>query len=282
MKKIDLHTHTTSSDGTLTPSELVKYAYEKNLSAVAITDHDTLNGIEEAKIIGDKIGVEVISGIEVSTEYEGVEVHIVGLFVDRFNEELKFKLNNMRYKRSERNKLMALKLADLGLDITYYDIVNQAKGGTITRAHFAKVLKEKGYVSSNQEAFDRFLGQGKPAYVKRECFNLKDTINMINNAGGVAILAHPLLYKFSKARLENAVSEMAGLGLKGIEAYYSTHSLSDTKYIKLIADKNRLKLSGGSDFHGANKPKLDLGVGYGNLEVPYDVLEALKGVINNG
>lgn len=279
MKTVDLHTHTSCSDGTFTPEELVEYAADKNLSAVAITDHDILSGIEEAQAAGDRLGIEVISGVEVSTEYEGSDIHIVGLFIDIFNRELNLKLDAMREKRTKRNMLVVEKLQDIGLKITFDDVKNAAQGGIITRAHFAKALRNKGYISSNQEAFDRYIGRGKPAYVKREVLDWRETISVINNAGGIAVMAHPLLYKFSKARLENIVSDMAMHGLKGIEAYYSTHSPSDVKYIKMIADKNKLKISGGSDFHGANKPKLDLATGYGSLAVPYNVLEGLRGVV---
>jgi S-adenosylmethionine:tRNA ribosyltransferase-isomerase len=278
MKIVDLHTHTTCSDGTFTPREIVEYAAKKNLSAIAITDHDEVSGVEEAIKYGDKYGVEIISGIEVSTQYEGSELHIVGLFIDIYDTNMNKLLIDMRQKRIDRNRLVAVKLQELGLDITYSDIVHAANGGIVTRAHIAKALRQKGYISSNQEAFDKYIGDGKPAYIKREVFDWQETIDMINNAGGVAVLAHPLLYKFSKKRLEMIVSDMANHGLKGIEAYYSTHSPSDVKYIKMIADKNKLKVSGGSDFHGANKPKLDLASGYGNLEIPYEVLQGLKGV----
>ncbi len=282
MKTVDLHTHSVYSDGTFTPRELVEYAYKKNLSAIALTDHDVTDGIEQAEYYGNKLGIEVVSGIEVSTEYEGTEIHIVGLFIDRYDSNMNNLLKNMRIKRTERNKEIAQKLQELGLNVTYEDILKTSEGNVITRAHIAKALMQKGCISTIKEAFERYIGVGKPAYIKREVFSWQQTIDMINSAKGIAVMAHPLLYKFSKTRLENCVSDMARYGLKGIEAYYSTHSLSDTKYIKMIADKNRLKVSGGSDFHGANKPKLDLGVGYGDLAVPYEVLEGLKGVINNG
>lgn len=279
MKTVDLHTHTTCSDGTFTPKELVEYAAKKGLSAIAITDHDVFSGVEEGIARSRGLGIEVIPGIEVSAEYEGSEVHIVGLFIDIYNKAINNKLENMRKKRIDRNRLMAEKLRELGIDISYDDIKNAADGEIVTRAHIAKALRQKGYVASNQEAFDKYIGTGKAAYVKRDVLDWQETINMINNAGGAAILAHPLLYKFSQNRLENIAADMSAHGLKGIEAYYPTHSLSDVKYIKLIAEKNNIKISGGSDFHGKNKPRLDLGAGYGDLAVPYEVLEGIKGVI---
>lgn len=278
MKIIDLHTHTTFSDGTFTPKELVQYAKEKGLSAIAVTDHDVFDGVEQAQYYGEKLGIEVISGIEISTQYEGVEMHIVGLFVDIYDKHFNSVLDSMRQKRVERNNVVISKLQALGLDITMDEVKATADGSIVTRAHFAKTLKQKGYVSNIGEAFEKYIGDGKSAYVKREVFDWQQTINMINNAGGVAVLAHPLIYKISNKRLENAIADMANSGLKGIEAYYSTHSPSDVKYVKMLAYKNGLKLSGGSDFHGANKPRLDLGTGYGDLAVPYELLEALKGV----
>lgn len=282
MRTVDLHTHTTCSDGTYSPRELVEYAKKKGLSAIAITDHDVVDGVEEAKQCGERLGIEVIPGIEVSTAFEGKEIHIVGLFIDIYNEDMNKSLDDMRNKRVERNKTVTQRLQDLGLDISYQDILKTADGNIVTRAHIAKALRNKGYVSSTKEAFERYLGDGKLAYVKREVFSWQDTLSMINNAGGVAVLAHPLIYKMTRRNLENTVAELAENGLKAIEGYYSTFSPSDTKYIKMLADKNKLKISGGSDFHGDNKPGLDFAVGYGGLSVPYSVLEGLKGVIKNG
>lgn len=282
MKTVDLHTHTVCSDGTFTPRELVEYACEKGLSAIAITDHDATEGIDEAAYYGNKLGIEVVPGIEVSAEYEGAEIHIVGLFIDSCDANMNRLLADMRLKRTERNKKIAKKLQDIGLNISYEDILKTAQGSVVTRAHIAKALIQRGYASSVKEAFERYIGAGRAAYIKREVSSWKQTIDMIRGAKGISVMAHPLLYKFSKERLESTAANMAQYGLKGIEAYYSTHSLSDTKYIKSIADKYKLRISGGSDFHGDNKPKLDLAVGYGDLAVPYEVLEGLKGSDING
>lgn len=276
MKTADLHTHTTCSDGTYTPSELVVYAAKKGLSAIAVTDHDTAEGIEEAVYQGKKSGIEVIPGIEVSTEYGETDIHIVGLFVDINDSEFLNILSVLREKRKARNELMAEKLRELGIDISYEDIVKAAEGGVVTRAHVAKALAEKGCVGTIKEAFDRYIGKHKPAYVRREVPNWETTFEILRQNGALAILAHPFLYKLGKERLEAMVSELAEKGLTGIEAYYSTHSPSDTEYIKSIAHKNRLLLSGGSDFHGKNKPHIDLGTGTGSLAVPYELLERLK------
>lgn len=281
MNTVDLHTHSTYSDGTFIPKELIAYAKEKGLSAIALTDHDTVSGVSEAIGYGAEYGIEVIPGIEVSTEYEDTEIHIVGLFVDVNNKELLSALDNFRLGRQNRNKEMVDKLNAIGVNINYNDVLANAGGGVITRAHIAQEIIKKGYALSNNEVFDRYIGKNKPAYVKRKVMTWQDTISLIVKSGGIAVLAHPLLYKLSDKRLEMIVSQLSANGLGAIEAYYSTHSPRDVKYIKELALKNRLKLSGGSDFHGTNKPKLDLATGYGNLQVPYDIIEELKKGVKN-
>lgn len=276
MKTVDLHTHTASSDGTYSPKELVYYGAEKGLSAVAITDHDTISGIEESLYYGEKAGIEVIEGIEISTEYGETDIHIVGLFVDNTDSNFLSILSALREKRESRNLLMVEKLQKLGLDISYEDVVNAAEGGVVTRAHVARALMQKGCTGTIEEAFDRYIGKQRPAYVKRQVPDWKTTLDILRNNGALAILAHPFLYKLGRESLENMISELSQSGLTGIEAYYSTHSPSDTEYIKNIAQKNKLLISGGSDFHGSNKPDIDLGTGRGSLAVPYDVLEKLK------
>lgn len=281
MKTIDLHTHTTASDGTLTPAELVRRAAEKGLAAAAITDHDTTEGVDEA-VAAAGTDIEVIPGIEVSSMYNSLEIHIVGLFIDQHDKTLCNWLDGMRICREGRNKKMLDKLNDMGINITYEELCDFACGSIITRAHFAGVMLKKGYVSSVGEAFDRYIGDRCCAYIPRELPDFTVTVDMIRQAGGIAVLAHPLLYKISRQGLKNMVSELAKAGITGIEAYYSTHSPSDTEHIKHLAEENALLLSGGSDFHGTNKKNIDLGTGCGNLCVPYTLLEKLKGALQNG
>lgn len=276
MKTVDLHTHTTCSDGTYSPRELVAYAAKKGLSAIAITDHDTLDGIDEAVLEGKKAGVEVIPGIEVSTEYDGSDIHIVGLFVNNRDRHFLNILSDLRHKRENRNALIVQKLRELGIDIHYEEVVKAAEGDVITRAHIANVLMAKGCAGSITEAFDKYIGKHGPAYVKRDVLPLEATLEILEDNGALTVLAHPFLYKLGKEELENMVSTLSKNGLTGIEAYYSTHDASDTEYIKTIAEKNGLLLSGGSDFHGSNKPNIDLGTGKGALSVPYDVLDVLE------
>lgn len=278
MDTIDLHTHSTFSDGTFTPSQLVKYAEEKGLKAFALTDHDTTEGVKEAKSI--ETNVEVISGVEISTRYDKKEIHIVGLYVNENDADLNKQLKYYREKRVTRNFEILKKLNSLGVDITIDDVKESCTGDVISRAHIAKALVSKGFVGSYTEAFDRYLGDNKCAYVPRETLNYEESMELITKAGGVPVLAHPLLYKMSDTNLENMMVKLRQKGLKAVEVYYSTHSNSDTQHIMAMANRVGLIYSGGSDFHGATKPKIDMGTGMGKLAVPYEILEKIRGERN--
>lgn len=278
MDTIDLHTHSTFSDGTFTPLQLVKYAEEKGLKAFALTDHDTTEGVKEAKSI--ETNVEVISGVEISTRYDKKEIHIVGLYVNENDADLNKQLKYYREKRVTRNFEILEKLNSLGVDITIDDVKESCTGDVISRAHIAKALVSKGFVGSYTEAFDRYLGDNKCAYVPRETLNYEESMELITKAGGVPVLAHPLLYKMSDTNLENMMVKLRQKGLKAVEVYYSTHSNSDTQHIMAMANRVGLIYSGGSDFHGATKPKIDMGTGMGKLAVPYEILEKIGGERN--
>lgn len=278
MDTIDLHTHSTFSDGTFTPLQLVKYAEEKGLKAFALTDHDTTEGVKEAKSI--ETNVEVISGVEISTRYDKKEIHIVGLYVNENDTDLNKQLKYYREKRVTRNFEILEKLNSLGVDITIDDVKESCTGDVISRAHIAKALVSKGFVGSYTEAFDRYLGDNKCAYVPRETLNYEESMELITKAGGVPVLAHPLLYKMSDTNLENMMVKLRQKGLKAVEVYYSTHSNSDTQHIMAMANRVGLIYSGGSDFHGATKPKIDMGTGMGKLAVPYEILEKIRGERN--
>ena len=278
MDTIDLHTHSTFSDGTFTPLQLVKYAEEKGLKAFALTDHDTTEGVKEAKSI--ETNVEVISGVEISTRYDKKEIHIVGLYVNENDADLNKQLKYYREKRVTRNFEILEKLNSLGVNITIDDVKESCTGDVISRAHIAKALVSKGFVGSYTEAFDRYLGDNKCAYVPRETLNYEESMELIIKAGGVPVLAHPLLYKMSDTNLENMMVKLRQKGLKAVEVYYSTHSNSDTQHIMAMANRVGLIYSGGSDFHGATKPKIDMGTGMGKLAVPYEILEKIRGERN--
>ncbi|WP_026527103.1 PHP domain-containing protein [Butyrivibrio sp. VCD2006] len=277
MKKADLHTHSTASDGTYSPSELIDYAYEKGLSAIALTDHDTVSGLFEAMERGKLYPeLEVIPGIEYSTVRNGKDVHIVGLYIDYQSDSFKKSLQGFIDSRTERNRQMCKKLTDAGMPITYEELVQKNPGAVITRAHFGKLLLEKGYITSVKEAFDRFIGDHCPYYVPREKITPEMAIDQILSAGGVPVLAHPVLYGLGRDAMDELVHSMKDAGIVGIEAIYGTYTPQDERDIKALAMKYNLLISGGSDFHGKNKPHIDLGAGTGKMTVPYEVAERIK------
>jgi hypothetical protein len=279
---VDLHTHTNKSDGSYTPAELVDYAIEKGLSAVAITDHDTTEGLDEALSHAEalrsqgKASTEVIPGIEFSTKYEEKDVHVVGLFISYHAPAFQKKLDDFVNSRINRNIKMCEKLQEAGLNITYEKLMAANPGAVITRAHYASYLVEYGYVKSRSEAFDRYLGDHTRYFVPREKVTPEQAVQMILEADGIPILAHPPLYHMGKERLEKLVAFLKGQGLLGIEALYSSYTPQDERDMRFLASQYDLLLSGGSDFHGKNKPGLDLGVGYGKLFVPEELLLRMK------
>lgn len=278
MKYIDLHVHSTASDGTLTPAEVVDHALAVGLSAFALTDHDTLRGIPEAKeraAYHKKQGhpIEVYSGIEISAGYKNRDIHILGLLVDETNELLQRALSSFLENRDRRNDKILERFAALGITLTRKDLLEDAPDSVITRAHFARALMKKGIVSSVQEAFETYLGDDGPCYVAREYMSPEQAIRVIKKAGGVPVLAHPLLYHLPHEELFALIERLSKAGLAGIEVYYSANRGQDEVNVKALASHFGLIATGGSDFHGANKPSIELGSGKGNLKIPYSVLE---------
>ncbi len=295
MNSVDLHVHSNKSDGTLTPSRLVDYAREKGLSAFALTDHDTVDGLKEAMEYADNLRQreaaedagsrfpvpEVISGIEFSTEYNGRDIHIVGLYIHYENPGFQEYLQQFIDSRTMRNIKMCNLLKEAGFDISYEKLQEEFPDAVITRAHYAIYLLNHGYIKSMKEAFERYVGDRCPYFVPREKVTPAQAVKLILAADGVPILAHPILYHMSDARLENLVAELKEEGLMGIEAIYSTYTAGEERQIRFLAQKYHLLISGGSDFHGANKPGLDLGCGYGKLNVPASVLDNIKRSLKN-
>ena len=280
MKTIDLHVHSNYSDGTLTPEELVILAKKQGLSAMALTDHDTIIGIEEAVEAGKKYHIEIVPGIELSAAYGAKEIHIVGLYVDYKDKTFNDMLENLRDIRNERNLKIIEKFKELGILISFDEMKQLYGNAVITRAHFADYLLAKGYIKSRSEAFERYIGENGPCFMAREKLTPEDTIQLITAARGVPILAHPTLYHLGNTEMNKLLNYLCKAGLKGIEAIYSTYSIGEEIQIKKLAKENHLIISGGSDFHGANKPYLNLGTGRGHLCVPYEVLENIKKVAN--
>lgn len=276
MKSVDLHVHSTKSDGSFTPTELVEYALKKGLAAFALSDHDTTEGIAEAVAAAEGTELEVIPAIEFSTEYEGKDIHILGLYIDYSGKEFRKYLKDFRESRDLRNHKMCLKLAEHGVPITYEELSERFPGAVLTRAHYAKYMLEKGFVKSMPEAFERYIGDHAPCFLPREKVTPMQAVELILSAGGVPILAHPVLYHMSDARLDKLVVDLKQAGLVGIEAVYSTYNSAEERQMRHLAAKYDLLISGGSDFHGTTKPNLDLGTGYGKLFIPYDILENIK------
>ncbi|MCK5185960.1 MAG: PHP domain-containing protein [Deltaproteobacteria bacterium] len=274
---IDLHIHTTESDGTLTPSQVVRYAKEKGLKAVAITDHDTIHGNEEAIKEGMSEGVEVIPGVEISVDYSPGTMHMLGYFITTEDPILNEKLALLQDSRADRNPRIIEKLNKLGLSLTYDEVVQVSGGGQVGRPHMAQVLMKKGYTKSIKEAFDKYLGKGAPAYLDKFRLSAVEAITMITDAGGIPVLAHPFtLYCKSSDELDALVEKLVNQGLQGLEVYYSEHDERKTSSYKLLAKRYNLAITGGSDFHGKNMKGIDLGTGRGKLKIPYTALENLK------
>lgn len=276
MGAIDLHVHSLRSDGSLSPKELVDYAVEKGLKAMAITDHDTVDAIDEMLEYAKDKPIEIIPGIEYSTEYNKKDVHIVGLFINHKSPVFVKYLENFKQSRLNRNYKLCSNLQKAGIDIEYDKLVDMFPKAVITRAHYAKYLLNEGYVKSINEAFDRYVGDHTPYFVHREKITPQEVIKVTLQAGGIPVLAHPILYGMGKEQLEILVSTLKNYGLMGMETIYSTYTPSEERQMKALAKKNGLLQSGGSDFHGANKPKLDLATGYGRLYIDEEILTNMK------
>jgi 3',5'-nucleoside bisphosphate phosphatase len=277
MGNVDLHLHTTASDGVMTPSQIVNYAKNKGLLAIAITDHDTIEGLEEGIVEGDRIGLEVIPGIEISAEHSPGSMHLLGFFIDICHPLLKERLGYLQRARAERNPRMVEKLNKLGVDVTFDEVLKASGGGQVGRPHFAQVLIEKGYVRNFQEAFDRFLKKGASAYVEKMRFSPEESIHFINEANGVAVLAHPNTLQLNGySELEDLILRLVKRGLRGIEVYYPEHSALDVAQYKKLAERHGLLVTGGTDYHGIEKNGLDIGVGRGEMRLPYAMVENLR------
>ena len=274
---IDLHVHSTYSDGTYTVEELVDYAVNKGLSAIALTDHDTTDGLERIMDYAKGKNLEIVPGIELSTDLDGKDIHILGYYMDTDNKAFKDKLKEFVDSRNRRNVKMCEKLTEVGCPVTYEEVSERFKDAIVTRAHLAAYLIEKGYTKSRAESFERYIGDKAPCYVPQDK-NVTpfDAVKLIAEAGGIPVLAHPYQYKYSMERLDKFVGELKDAGLIGLETIYSTYTAGEIKNLKKLAAKHDLLITGGSDFHGANKPKIDLGSGHGTLNVPDELLNDLK------
>lgn len=276
---IDLHLHTTASDGSFSPSEVVTLAHKAKLKAIAITDHDTLSGLDEAKQKANELNIEFIRGCELSTRHINSDVHILGFFIPEEKEkiqELQENLNLFIDRRNKRNKIIIQKLQENGISITLEEVEKEAGGKVIARPHIANVLLQKKVVKDIREAFDNWLAKGQKAYVPREAITPHEAVKLLHNAGALAVLAHPRLITCTDEELQKLIEELIPLGLNGLEMYHSAHSFDDERKYLELATKYNLCVTGGSDFHGRCKPNIAIGKGKGSLRVPACILDEMK------
>jgi 3',5'-nucleoside bisphosphate phosphatase len=276
MSRIDLHLHTTHSDGSLRPAEVLRLAAKASVAALAITDHDITSGIPEATAAGLELGIEVIPGVEISSFDGRSELHILGYCLDWQDPVLDERLATLRASRHRRNPLIIERLRGAGLDVTYEEVRALAGTESVGRPHIAQLLMQKKYVSSAKEAFDRYLAEGKAAYVARELPAPSEAIHWIRDAKGIAVLAHPTWVKDAGDGLYPCLKALKDSGLDGLEVHYSTHSKSQTANYLEFAQRLGLLVTGGSDYHGVTKPDIEVGYGRGDLRVNPRLLEPLK------
>ena len=276
MKRIDLHTHSLCSDGAQTPADVVRTAKEAGLSAIALSDHDNIDGVQEAMDAGKALGVEVIPAVELSAQSD-TELHILGYFVDIHNKKLQDAMLLALKVRDERQEETCRKLNEQGFAITMEEARAEAHGNPVLcRAHFAQVMVRKGYAESVKDAFNKYLSVGCYAYSNRQALTAKEAVSLIREAGGIAVAAHLHLIKKPDDELREYLKELISYGLSGVEGYYTDYTPDMEQRYQAMAKELGLVISGGTDYHGANKPHISIGKGKDNLQIPYSVLEGLR------
>jgi len=276
MSRIDLHTHTNFSDGSFSPAALVDLAHKKGINILAITDHDTTDGIAEAMEAAQSLPLELIPGIELSTEFQGRETHILGYFIDRADPQFQTRLERLRSTRLDRIQHILDRLHTLNVEISLAEVEHVAGSGTIGRPHIAQILINKGYVRGMKEAFERFLGVRGKAYVRRVVPEAAEIIAWITDAGGIPILAHPYWEGLNANETVVSCRTMVDQGLRGLEVFYGTFSARQISSNLHLARHFGLLVTGGSDFHGTFKPEISIGTGRGSLNVPSTVMDRLR------
>ncbi len=279
---IDLHVHSTASDGTLSPSELIQLAKSKNLEAIALTDHDTVSGLEEFHKTGKELGVETISGIELSASWYHSSVHILGLFIDENCAELKEFLERASTRRLQRNEKIIKKISALGFDVTLDEWSAEAGHNVPGRPHLASLLVKRGHFPDIKTVFDELIGNHSPGFERQHLPHPQEAIALIHKAGGLAIWAHPYAMRSVPfSTLKKTGLTLKGYGLDGVETFYSHFSEEGHNNAVRFAERYNLLQSGGSDFHGENSAGIDLGTGKGDFSVPYELLANLKNCLNH-
>lgn len=273
---IDLHCHTLHSDGTDTPERLVLLGEEAGLTALCLTDHDTLGGIPDFLAQQPKVKVRLLVGTELSCRFLGRSLHILGLLVDPRDARFQARLLELRGRREDRNLRMTTRLAEVGCPVSLEEVQAQAETPLLSRVHFARALAAKGYVRRPQEAFERLIGDDGPAFVPREELSPAEAARWIREAGGVPVVAHPGRFAGGSFRWDEAMRDLQREGIEGLEGYYGEYRAAEQRYFVGLAKRLGMVVTGGSDYHGANKPGLRLGAGRGGLKVPDGLLAALE------
>ena len=274
MNTIDLHIHTTASDGTASPAQVVRMAGELGLSAISVADHDTVSGCGEAMAEGRALGVEVVPWVEFSSRY-GRTIHILGYFLNTESPALTRVLDWIVAERDQRNEKMAALMAADGIPVDYAEM-KERFGPVIGRPNFGQLLVTLGYAESVQDAFDRYIEKGQPYYLPRKMLSIERSVEVIREAGGVPVLANPFQYRLEEPALRQLIEHCMDHGLLGLECRYSLYDEQQSQYLLSLAREYGLAPTGGSDFHGSNKPHIRLGVGTGSLAVPAEWLEGLR------
>lgn len=272
---IDLHLHSTYSDGTLSPAEIVEHGRKRGLRSLSLTDHDTIAGISEGAAAAARENIEMVSGVELSVEFGEVTFHLLGYFFDHEDTGLKGKIALLQQARDERNRKILSRLQARGIDISMEEVLKFSPVGQTGRPHIAQVLKEKGVVSNMNQAFRRFLGKGACAYVSRFVYSFDEAAAFLKESGGITVLAHPAQIDPTLHRLPGLVAQLAPRGLDGLEVYYPSQSSSIRKKLKAIAKRYSMVISGGSDYHGLIRPGTDM-AGGAKFWVPGEVLEGMR------
>ena len=273
---VDLHVHSNASDGTFSPSQVVELAKNAGLDAFALTDHDTTAGVPEALEKGRDLNIEVIPGIEVSSSFDGTEIHILGLFVNSDDPGLAAMLEKMRISRGRRNEKMLENLAADGISFTKEELCGDNPDTIITRAHIAHALVAKGICSGMDQAFKKYLQYGGRYCPQKEHLSPEEVVKTLISNGAFVALAHPFQYKFGDKKTEELIAHMADLGMKGLEVYHSSNNKLESMKLQEMAVRHHLLPTGGSDFHGGNKPDISIGTGRGGLRVSSLLLEDIK------
>ncbi len=273
---IDLHTHSRISDGSESPARVVELAKEAGLSAVALTDHDRFDGLNEARSRAAELEIEVVPGVEVSCHWSVGTMHMLVYFVDQRSTPIAGTLVEMQMAREERNRKIIALMNSAGIDITYEELAEEGGGAGLGKPHFARLLVRKGVVSSLQEAFDVYLEKGKPFYVHKITYEPEEMIDLALASGGLPVLAHPFSISSDEAMIPTYIERWAERGLAGIEAYYGRYDQARRQKLVSLARSLSVVATGGSDFHGIYKPDLQVGIGQGDLRVPDEALAALK------